>query len=153
MGTQFEYQFLKPNEIKTPHIWGQGLEVKGSDLGREGGIFMSYSRTGVWFGLLFNPCMGFSGYCHGNCQLSWADGCVIQLMHLANCGMRPKDTGRQIFRHFGLAGSNQFLFFSLQFPPETGKSDWCPFQEKQEYNSGTTTLVTKPGRWFYIVKM
>ena len=49
-----------------------GLRLKGGKLEREGGIFMSYLRTGVWFGpeatLLFSPCMGFSG-CHGNCQL------------------------------------------------------------------------------------
>ena len=56
--------------------------MKGRELGREGGIFLSYSRTGVWFGprtegtLLFSPCMGFSG-CHGSCQLSWTGGCVI----------------------------------------------------------------------------
>ena len=151
MGTQFEYQFLKPNEIKTQHIWGQGLEVKGRDLGREGGMFMSYSRTGVWFGRLFNPCMGFSGYCHGNCQLSWADGCVIQLMCYINCGLGPRSLEGKSSTILGLAGSSQFLFlflfFLFQLPSETS------FQEEREYNSGTSTLVTKPGRWFYAVKM
>ena len=52
------------------------VEVKGRELERVGGIFMSYASTGVWFGpkteatLLFSPCVGFSSGCHGNCQLS-----------------------------------------------------------------------------------
>lgn len=53
------------------------VEVKGRELERVGGIFTTDPRTGVWFGpgidttLFFNPCMGCSGCCHGNCQLSW----------------------------------------------------------------------------------
>ena len=40
------------------------LEVKGKDLERMGGIFMTYLRIRVWFGpkieatLIFSPCVG-----------------------------------------------------------------------------------------------
>ena len=76
----------QPNPSRaTKSIRGR-VEVKGRELERVGGIFMRYLRTGVWFGpgnvasLLFSPCMGFSGCCHSNCQLSrgwW-------VCHLAN---------------------------------------------------------------------
>ena len=58
------------------HYVYKRVEVEGRELERVGGIFMTYPRTGLWFGpgtdaaLLFGPCMGFSGCCHGNCQLS-----------------------------------------------------------------------------------
>lgn len=49
---------------------------------REGGIFITYQRTGVWSGprtkaTLIQSLYGLSGWCHDNCQLSGADGNVI----------------------------------------------------------------------------
>lgn len=63
--------------METPYI----LESQSKrDLGRVGGIFMSYWRTRVWLGpgidatLAFSPPRGSSGCCHGDCQLSRPDG-------------------------------------------------------------------------------
>lgn len=59
------------------HQMSRKVEVEERKLERVGEIFMSYLRTGLWFGpgmeapLLFNPSMGFSDYGHGNHQLSW----------------------------------------------------------------------------------
>ena len=56
---------------------GAGARGKREGLGKRGRNIHELLENRVWFGLLFNPCTGFSGYCHGNCQLSWADGCLI----------------------------------------------------------------------------
>ena len=61
-------------------------EAKRRELERVGGIFMTYPRTGVCFRLgteatrIFGACVGFSGCCHGNCQLL----CNCWVCHLAN---------------------------------------------------------------------
>ena len=56
---------------------GAGARGKREGLGKRGRNIHELLENRVWFGLLFNPCTGFSGYCHGNCQLSWADGRLI----------------------------------------------------------------------------
>ena len=72
MQINFSTQFRQRHQIY------RRVEVKVRDLERVGGIFMSYRRTGVWFRLrtdatlLFSPCLGFFGCCHGNCQLCWS---------------------------------------------------------------------------------
>ena len=58
---------------------GKSKEIES----REGGIFMTYLRTRVWFGpeteetLIFSPCVGC---CHDHCQLS-QPGLVCQLIY------------------------------------------------------------------------
>ena len=72
------------------------VEVKGSVLEREGGIFMTYPRTQVWFEsgtgatLLFSLCLDFSGYCYDNCQLSWCWWVCHLACYYSECIMKIK---------------------------------------------------------------
>ena len=84
------------NQCGWRHHLYRRVEVKGSVLEREGGIFMTYPRTQMWFEsgtsatLLFSLCLDFSGYCYDNCQLSWCWWVCHLACYYSECIMKIK---------------------------------------------------------------